>query len=223
MPTHAEISVVNVAGAVQGIVSSRFRQRARSSRTPDRYDLSSSQYGLLFVPQVVTAIAAAHLGPPLGPASSQRTSTSGGLLFGQRSMVLLLPSRSSSRRGRVSPPPRRNRLLGAGVAPHLSVARNPGCRTPSGGGRTIDPRARTRCSGSSRLSPRSSSPSTAGSVLLGPSGDSMILLGALVHASIGLPLRVEARAPAVARAGARYLAASACTPALRCSTGSARR
>jgi len=54
MATRAEISVVNAAGAVQGIVLVTFPAASTIFTDPDRYDLSNSQYGLLFVPQVVT-------------------------------------------------------------------------------------------------------------------------------------------------------------------------
>ena len=59
----AETSVVYAAGAAsRGSCWSRFRRRARSSPTPTEYDLSNTQYGVLFLPQVVTAIAASLLG-----------------------------------------------------------------------------------------------------------------------------------------------------------------
>src|SRR5262245_22039350 len=66
MATRAETSVVYAAGAVQGIVLVTFPAASTIFTDPDRYDLSNTQYGLLFLPQVATAIAASLLGASLG-------------------------------------------------------------------------------------------------------------------------------------------------------------
>ena len=62
MATSAETRVVNAAGVVQGIALVTFPAASTILTDPAEYDLSSSQYGALFLPQVVTAIAAALLG-----------------------------------------------------------------------------------------------------------------------------------------------------------------
>jgi MFS family permease len=59
---------------------------------PDRYDLSSTQYGLLFVPQVVTAIAASLLGATLGRRFGTKRVYLAGLTAGLVSMALLVVS-----------------------------------------------------------------------------------------------------------------------------------
>ena len=71
MATRAETSTVYAAGAVQGIVLVTFPAASTIFTDPDRYDLSNTQYGILFLPQVATAIAASLLGAWLGAASAR--------------------------------------------------------------------------------------------------------------------------------------------------------
>ncbi len=61
MATRAEISVVNVAGAVQGIVLVTFPAASTIFTNPVRYGLSTTRCGLLFVLRVATALSAALL------------------------------------------------------------------------------------------------------------------------------------------------------------------
>jgi hypothetical protein len=61
MATRAETSVVYAAGVVQGIALVTFPAASTILTDPAEYDLSSTQYGTLFLPQVVTAITAALL------------------------------------------------------------------------------------------------------------------------------------------------------------------
>ncbi len=63
--TRAETNVVYVAGLVQGIVLVTFPAASTIFTDPDEYDLSRSQYGAMFLPQVITAIAGALLGSGL--------------------------------------------------------------------------------------------------------------------------------------------------------------
>jgi MFS family permease len=65
MATRTEIRVVYAAGLVQGIVLVTFPAASTIFTDPDEYDLSSSQYGAMFLPQVVTAIAGSLLGARL--------------------------------------------------------------------------------------------------------------------------------------------------------------
>jgi MFS family permease len=60
-----ESRTVNAAGLVQGIVLVTFPAASTILTDPSRYALSSSEYGLLFVPQVVTAVLASLLGGTL--------------------------------------------------------------------------------------------------------------------------------------------------------------
>ena len=53
------------AGVAEGIVLVTFPAASRVFADPREYDLSSTQYRALFLPQVITAIAAALLGARL--------------------------------------------------------------------------------------------------------------------------------------------------------------
>ncbi len=78
MATRTEINVVYAAGLVQGIVLVTFPAASTVFTDPDEYDLSTSQYGALFLPQVVTAIAGALLGASLaGRFGSKRVYLAG--------------------------------------------------------------------------------------------------------------------------------------------------
>ena len=57
-PTRAEGTAVCAAGAVQGIVLVTFPAASTVFTDPGEYDLSNTQYGILFLPQVATAITA---------------------------------------------------------------------------------------------------------------------------------------------------------------------
>jgi fucose permease len=87
-----EVSVVYLAGIVQGIVLVTFPAASTIFTDPDEYDLSNTRYGLLFVPQVVTAITASLLGSSLARRSSTKRVYLAGLLAGLVAMVLLLVS-----------------------------------------------------------------------------------------------------------------------------------
>jgi hypothetical protein len=65
MATRIESNVVYAAGVVQGIVLVTFPAASTVFTDPDEYDLSSTQYGTLFLPQVITAITTALLGAAL--------------------------------------------------------------------------------------------------------------------------------------------------------------
>jgi FHS family glucose/mannose:H+ symporter-like MFS transporter len=91
MATRAETSVVYAARVVQGGALVTFSAARTILTDPAEYDLSSTQYGTLFLPQVVTAIAAALLGAGLGGRFGiKRVYVAG--LAGLLSMALLLLS-----------------------------------------------------------------------------------------------------------------------------------
>jgi MFS family permease len=92
MATKAETSVVYAAGVVQGIALVTFPAASTILTDPAEYDLSSTQYGTLFLPQVVTAIAAAVLGAGLGDRFGTKRVYLAGLVAGLLSMGLLLLS-----------------------------------------------------------------------------------------------------------------------------------
>jgi fucose permease len=92
MPRRAEASVVYAAGAVQGIVLVTFPAASTIFTDPDRYDLSNTQYGVLFLPQVATAITASLLGASFGRRFGTKMVYLGGLACGLVSMLLLILS-----------------------------------------------------------------------------------------------------------------------------------
>src|SRR5262245_18747007 len=92
MASRAETGVVNAAGVVQGIALVTFPAASTILTDPAEYDLSSTQYGALFLPQVVTAIAAALAGASLSGRFGTKRVYVAGLWFGLVSMALLLLS-----------------------------------------------------------------------------------------------------------------------------------
>lgn len=92
MASRAETSVVYTAGVVQGIALVTFPAASTVFTDPDEYDLSSTQYAGLFLPQVITAIAAALLGARLGARFGAKRVYLAGLSAGLLSMALLILS-----------------------------------------------------------------------------------------------------------------------------------
>jgi MFS family permease len=90
--TQTEKRVVYAAGMVQGIALVTFPAASTILTAPSEYDLSSTQYGALFLPQVVTAIAGALLGAGLGERIGVKRVYLVGLGAGLVSMGLLLAS-----------------------------------------------------------------------------------------------------------------------------------
>jgi MFS family permease len=93
----AQSAVVNAAGLVQGIALVTFPAASTIFTSHSSYDLSRSQYGVLFVPQMVTAIVTSLLGagllwPGLARRVSEKTLLLLGLLADLASMVLLIVS-----------------------------------------------------------------------------------------------------------------------------------
>ena len=92
MATTTETGVVYAAGVVQGIALVTFPAASTILTDPAEYDLSSTQYGTLFLPQVVTAITAALLGGGLSGRLGIKRVFLAGLAAGLVSMALLLVS-----------------------------------------------------------------------------------------------------------------------------------
>jgi fucose permease len=92
MATQTEKTVVYAAAVVQGIALVTFPAASTILTDPSEYDLSNTQYGFLFLPQVITAITAALLGAGLGSRFGTKRVYLVGLSASLLSMVLLLLS-----------------------------------------------------------------------------------------------------------------------------------
>ena len=95
MATRAENLTVYAAGLVQGIALVTFPAASTILTAPDAYNLSRSQYGALFLPQVITAVSASLLGtsPSLARRFSNKRVYMVGMVANLASMVLLIASR----------------------------------------------------------------------------------------------------------------------------------
>jgi len=97
MPGRAESATVQVAGLVQGIVLVTFPAASTIFTSARDYDLSRSQYGAMFGPQVITAVLAALAGagllwPGLARRVSEKAIYLSGLAADLGAMLLLILS-----------------------------------------------------------------------------------------------------------------------------------
>lgn len=92
MATRTEANTVYAAGLVQGIVLVTFPAASTIFTDPAQYDLSSTQYGTMFLPQVVTAITASLLGGTLARRLGSKRVYLVGLSANLVSMGLLIVS-----------------------------------------------------------------------------------------------------------------------------------
>ena len=92
MASSTEGTVVYAAGMVQGIVLVTFPAASTIFTAPAEYDLSSTQYGTLFLPQAVTAITTALLAAKLGRRFGTKRVYIAGLAASLLAMALLLVS-----------------------------------------------------------------------------------------------------------------------------------
>src|SRR6478672_11744939 len=92
MASRAEIRVVNLAGMVQGITLVTFPAAGTIFTDPTEYDLTNTQYGAMFLPQVVTAIATSLLGARLAQRFSSKQVLLLGLLANISAMLVLVLS-----------------------------------------------------------------------------------------------------------------------------------
>jgi MFS family permease len=89
MATRAEVRVVYAAGLAQGVALVTFPAASTVFTATDEYDLTSTQYGAMFLPQVVTAITGALLGSRLTRRIGAKRVYLTGLAAGLTAMVLL--------------------------------------------------------------------------------------------------------------------------------------
>jgi len=90
MASGAEKRVVNLAGLVQGITLVTFPAAGTIFTEPSEYDLSNTQYGAMFLPQVVTAIATSLLGARLAQRFSGKRVLLAGLTANLSAMLVLV-------------------------------------------------------------------------------------------------------------------------------------
>lgn len=90
MASRAENRVVNLAGLVQGITLVTFPAASTIFTDPTEYDLSSTQYGAMFLPQVITAITTSLLGSTLALRFGSKQVLLSGLTANIAAMVVLL-------------------------------------------------------------------------------------------------------------------------------------
>ncbi len=92
MATRAEANAVYAAGFIQGIALVTFPAASTIFTEPSQYGLSSTQYGTMFLPQVVTAITGALLGGRLAQRFGTKRVFLAGLVANLASMALLIVS-----------------------------------------------------------------------------------------------------------------------------------
>ena len=92
MASRNETRAVYAAGVVQGIVLVTFPAASTIFTDPAEYDLSSTQYGALFLPQVIAAITAALLGASLSSRFGAKRVYLVGLTASLVAMALLIVS-----------------------------------------------------------------------------------------------------------------------------------
>ncbi len=92
MATRQEERVVNLAGLAQGVTLVTFPAASSILTDPDRYDLSGTQYGAMFLPQVATAITTSLLGSRLAARLGAKRVLLLGLAANLAAMVILVLS-----------------------------------------------------------------------------------------------------------------------------------
>ncbi len=91
--TRTEKLAIYAAGLVQGITLVTFPAASTILTSPASYGLSGSQYGAMFVPQVIAAIAASLAGAALAGRFGRKAVYLAGLAANVASMALLVVSR----------------------------------------------------------------------------------------------------------------------------------
>jgi MFS family permease len=92
MATKAEVNAVYAAGLIQGITLVTFPAASTIFTDPSQYGLSNTQYGTMFLPQVITAITGSLLGGKLAERFGIKRVFLAGLVADLASMALLIVS-----------------------------------------------------------------------------------------------------------------------------------
>ena len=85
-PSRAAVGAVFGAGVAQGIALVTFPAAGAIFTSPQHYALSSTQYGMLFVPQAIMAIISSLLGPTLARSLGAKNVFLAGMLANLLSM-----------------------------------------------------------------------------------------------------------------------------------------
>jgi len=92
MATKAEVNAVYAAGLIQGIALVTFPAASTIFTSPSEYGLSNTQYGAMFLPQVITAVTSSLLGGKLAEQFGIKRVFLAGLVADLVSMALLIVS-----------------------------------------------------------------------------------------------------------------------------------
>jgi MFS family permease len=92
MAERAEVAVVYGAGVVQGVALVTFPAASAVLTSPQYYNLTSAQYGAIFLPQALTAILSALLGAGMARSLGVKRIFALGLVANLASMLLLVLS-----------------------------------------------------------------------------------------------------------------------------------
>jgi MFS family permease len=92
MAQRAEVAAVYGAGVVQGIALVTFPAASAVFTSPQYYNLTSTQYGAMFLPQALTAILSALLGASMARSLGAKRIFTLGLVANLLSMLLLVLS-----------------------------------------------------------------------------------------------------------------------------------
>src|SRR5450755_2321507 len=90
MATKAETNAVYAGGLIQGITLVTFPAASTIFTSPSQYGLSNTQYGTMFLPQVITAITGSLLAGRLAQRFGTKRIFLAGLVADLASMALLI-------------------------------------------------------------------------------------------------------------------------------------
>uniref|UniRef100_Q01PD3 Major facilitator superfamily MFS_1 n=1 Tax=Solibacter usitatus (strain Ellin6076) TaxID=234267 RepID=Q01PD3_SOLUE len=89
MARRAEVGLVYAAGLVQGLALVTFPAASSIFTNPDGFGFSASRYGMMFIPQVILAIAASSLGPGMARRWTLKRVLRAGISANFLAMILL--------------------------------------------------------------------------------------------------------------------------------------
>jgi fucose permease len=93
MPQRTEVGLVYATGLVQGLALVTFPAASSIFTSADGYGFSASRYGMMFIPQVILAIAASSLGPGMARRWTLKRVLRAGMSADLLAMILLALSR----------------------------------------------------------------------------------------------------------------------------------